>query len=156
MCLPFGPAICAACAASSSDSTTIPICCTNDNSPFFVASIASSSGSINCCIATLIATGFSSCFRSLTAALFFTAAPLPLGAQSAGRPDSQAGEEPPLIHEFNRHWGNPPFRPRHGRRDLEQGHRLHGKLLGPTELRERESLGDGDDEGSFGDGADQR
>jgi hypothetical protein len=26
---------------------------------------------------------------------------LPLGAQSPGRPDSQAGEEPPLLHEFN-------------------------------------------------------
>ena len=37
--------------------------------PQFVASIAKSSGSISCCIATLIATGFSCCFCSLTAAL---------------------------------------------------------------------------------------
>jgi hypothetical protein len=57
----------------------MPICCTNDSSPFFVASIASSSGSISCCIATLIATGVPSCFLPLTAALFFMAAPLPLG-----------------------------------------------------------------------------
>ena len=79
MCWPFGPAIIAASVTSSSDRTTIPICCTNDNRPFFVASIASSSGSISCCIATLIATGVSSCFRPLTAALFFMTAPLPLG-----------------------------------------------------------------------------
>src|SRR5580658_5101505 len=80
MCWPLGPAIVAASVARSSDRATMPICCTNDSRPFFVASIASSSGSISCCIATLIVTGVFSCFRPVLAALFFMAAPLPLRA----------------------------------------------------------------------------
>src|SRR5271166_2466357 len=108
MCRPFGPAIIAASFASSSDRATIPICCTNDSSPFFVASIASSSGSINCCIATLIATGVSSCFRPVPAALFFMAAPLPLGALRPGRPDSQAGRGAAATSRFQQGPGHPP------------------------------------------------
>src|SRR5579872_3744124 len=102
MCRPFGPAIIAASLASSSERATMPICCTNDSRPFLVASMATSSGSISCCIATLIATGVSSCFRPLPAALFFMAAPLPLGALRPGRPDSQAGRGAAATSRFQR------------------------------------------------------
>ncbi len=107
MCLPFGPAISAASVTSSSESATIPICCTNDSSPFFVASIASSSGSISCCIATLIVTGVFSCFRPVPAALFFMAAPLPRGAHVLADLILRPAEEPPLLHDFNRARGIP-------------------------------------------------
>src|SRR5271165_1912418 len=118
MCWPLGPAIFAASTTSSSERATIPICCTNDSKPFLVASIASSSGSISCCIATLIATGFS-CFRPLTAALFFIAAPLPLRALVLADLILRPAEEPPLLHVFNKVRGIPRGRggaPEAGRR----------------------------------------
>src|SRR5258708_7062758 len=107
MCLPLGPAICAGSAASSSDRTTIPICCTNPSTPFFVASIASSSGSISCCIAMLIVTGVPSCFRSLTAALFDMTAPLPLRAHVLADLILRPAEEPSLLQDFNKVRGIP-------------------------------------------------
>jgi hypothetical protein len=45
---------------------------------------------------------------SLTAALFFMAAPLPLGAQVLADLILRPAEEPPLLHEFNRVRGHPP------------------------------------------------
>jgi hypothetical protein len=102
MCWPFGPAIIAASVTGSSERATIPICCTNDSKPFFVASIASSSGSISCCIATLIPTGVFSCFRPLTTALFFMAAPCPLRAVVLADLILRPAEEPPLLHDFNK------------------------------------------------------
>jgi len=38
---------------------------------------------------------------------------LPLRALCPGRPDSQAGEEPPLLHDFNKIWGIPLLRAMH-------------------------------------------
>ncbi len=107
MCCPFGPAIVAASFASNSDRATMPICCTNASRPFVVASMASSSGSISCCIATLIVTGVPSCFLPLNAALFFMAAPLPVGAQFLADLILRPAEEPPLLHDFNRGRGIP-------------------------------------------------
>lgn len=48
---PFGPTIASASASSSSVNASMPICCTNANSPFLIASDASIIGSASCCIA---------------------------------------------------------------------------------------------------------
>ena len=57
MRLLFGPTSGIASVASNSESATIPICCTNASSPFFVAFSASKSGSINCCVPAVIVIG---------------------------------------------------------------------------------------------------
>jgi hypothetical protein len=63
--------------------------------------------SISCCIATPIATGVSSCFFPLIAALFFMTAPLPRGALVLADLILRPAEEPSLLHDFNRARGIP-------------------------------------------------
>lgn len=138
MCRPFRPAICAASVTSNSESTTIPICCTNAQQTLLRRVHCQQQRQHQLLHRHAHRDRILFLLLSLDCGSLLHGGSFAPWGSSSGRPDSQASEEPPLLHEFNKLWDIPPgsLVPRVSRR-LQ---RMHPAKLAADGSRERNPI----------------